>query len=201
MDKFKGKYRIDSNRAKFWDYSSPADYFITICIEERENILGHIENGNMILSEYGEIVELEIKKISGYHKRVIMDVWVIMPNHIHLILTLGDYNFDNGISSIGDVEEIHEFPLQLLQSPIDEIKQYRKQRRKMLISKLLGKFQQQTSKKINILRNTPGQKNWQPDYYDHIIRNQKSYKNIKNYIINNPQNWTEDKFNTENKGK
>jgi len=65
MEKFGGKYRIESNRAKFWDYSSPADYFITICVSGRECILGDIIDGEMILSEYGKIVEREIQKIGN----------------------------------------------------------------------------------------------------------------------------------------
>jgi REP element-mobilizing transposase RayT len=214
MDKFKGKYRIESNRAKFWDYSYPGDYFITICIADRKNILGHIENGIMILSEYGKIVETEIKKIPEYHKRIIMDVWVVMPNHIHLIVSLGDHDFDNGISTIGvdgnaDMNGNGDVRGNVdgnaggndYKPTIDEIKQYRKQRRKMLIPKILGKFQQQTSKQINILRNTPGTKNWQHDYHDHIIRNNEEYERIKNYIINNPLKWNEDKFNSENAEK
>lgn len=218
MEKFKGTYRIEANRAQFWDYSSPANYFITICINERKCILGNIVDGKMVLSKFGEIVELEIKKISEYHKRIILDTWTVMPNHIHLIVSLGDYDFDNGISSVGDidnngndviivekihhVEKIHEFSLRNpndLRNPnkptTDKIKQYRKQRRKMLIPKILGKFKQQTSKQINILRNTPEIKNWQHDYHDHIIRNDGEYERIKNYIINNPKKWKEDKFN------
>ena len=206
MEKFKGKYRIESNHAKFWNYSSPANYFITICILNRECILGKIINNKMILSEYGIIVENEIKKIPEYHKRILLNEWIVMPNHIHCIITLENYGFDNGISLIGDgndgngndgVEKIHEFSLPIPQPQLtnEQIKQYRKQRQQMLIPKILGKFQQQTSKHINILRNTPGIKNWQRDYYDHIIRNEKSYQNIKNYIINNPKKWTDDKFN------
>ena len=76
----------------------------------------------------------------------------------------------------------------------DEIKEYRRQRRKMLIPKILGKLQQQTSKQINIIGNTIGSKNWQKDYHDHIIRNDESYHRISNYIINNPKKWDEDKF-------
>lgn len=219
MNKYKNKYRIESNRWQFWDYSAPANYFITICISARKCILGKIIDGNMVLSEYGKIVETEIKKLPEYHKRVLLDECVIMPNHIHCIITLGGYNFDNGISLIGDnnndenggnggidtVEKIHEFslqppppppPQQLQNKPTpDEIKQYRKQRRTMIIPKLTGKFQQQTSKQINILRNTPGVKNWQANYHDHIIRNDGEYQRIKNYIINNPKNWKGDKFN------
>lgn len=200
MKKFKNKYRIEPNRWQFWDYSAPASYFITICISLRQCILGEIINSNMVLSEYGNIVETEIKKIPEYHKRALLDEWVIMPNHIHCIITLGDYNFENGISVVGDgrddgdggnVEKIHEFSL-------DEIKQYRKQRRKMIIPKLTGKFKQQTSKQINILRNTPGERNWQASYHDHVIRNDEEYQRIKNYIINNPAKWNDDKFNSIN---
>lgn len=73
-------------------------------------------------------------------------------------------------------------------------------RRRMLIPMIMGKFQMQTSKQINILNNTPGQKTWQRDYHDHVIRNEREYRRIKNYIINNPKNWDKDKFN-ENSGK
>jgi REP element-mobilizing transposase RayT len=210
MTKFKGKYRIESNRCQYWDYSSPGYYFITICINHRKCILGEIKNDAMILSEQGKIVENEILKIPGYHERAILDEWVIMPNHIHLLIELTD---DNGNDEQGHiVDKIHEFYLSTtaptttpIASPwwhnpnhkptIDEIKQYRKQRRKMLIPKILGKLQQQTSKQMNILNNTPGRKNWQPNYHDHIVRDDASYGRIKNYIINNPKNWNKDKFN------
>jgi putative transposase len=76
----------------------------------------------------------------------------------------------------------------------EAIKQYRRLRRNMLISKILGKFQQQTSKQVNLLRNTPGVKVWQKDYHDHIIRDIQSYHRIKHYIINNPKNWKGDTF-------
>ena len=232
MGKYKGKYRIESNRASFWDYSAPADYFITICTVDRECIFGIITNGIMVFSEYGKIVRSEIIKMPEYNKRVILNEWVVMPNHIHGIITLGDYGYDNGVWSVGDVanhvKKIHEFSLpsstpstipstapttptapteQSLsqwwhnpnhQPTIDDIKQYRKYRRKMIILKILGKFKQQTSKQINIKRNTPKTKNWQANYHDHIIRDDRAYQNIKNYIINNPAKWTADKFNPDN---
>jgi REP element-mobilizing transposase RayT len=213
MEKFKGKYRIPSNRAQFWDYSKPADYFITINIANRECILGNVDEGKMVLSYFGKIVESEINKIIGYHNRIMFDTWVIMPNHIHLIVTLGKYGYDNGVSSVGDdnnhngcidssVKTIHElsFPAddasQSSADPpsIEAFKQYRKQRRNMLIPKILGKFQHQTSKQINLLRDTPGVKVWQKDYHDHIIRDIQSYHRIKYYIINNPKNWKGDTF-------
>lgn len=42
----------------------------------------------MYLSDYGKIVKNEILKLPEYHKRIVLDEWVIMPNHIHMIIIL-----------------------------------------------------------------------------------------------------------------
>ena len=170
MKKFNNKYRIEPNRAQWWDYSTPGRYFITICIINRKHILGNIKNKKMYLSEYGNIVKSEFIKIPEYHKRIILDEWVIMPNHVHCIIQLGNMNYDNkkNINNDGDgggnvddtVDKIHEFYLQYQQQKRQrqpsqlEIKKYRALRRKMIIPKILGKFQMQTSKQINIVRKT-----------------------------------------------
>lgn len=212
MSLFRNKYRIEPNRWQFWDYSTPASYFITIVVYGRNEIFGQIKNKKMILSDVGTIIADHFEGIQLYHKRIILDEWVIMPNHIHCIITLGNYDFDNRITNMGKnmdiVEKIHEFSLRSQPQPTpqkpyqnqpanDEIKQYRKKRRKMLIPKIIGKFQQQTSKQINLLNESPGTKNWQPNYHDHVIRNIEEYKRIIFYIKNNPVNWTDDTFYNE----
>ena len=128
-----------------------------------------------------------------------MDEWVIMPNHIHLLIELGDYRYHNGLTGGSDdgrgITHVAPWWYNPNYKPtIDEIKQYRKQRRRMIIPMIAGKMQMITSKQINIVRNTPGRKNWQHDYYDHVIRNDESYIRIKDYIIDNPKNWKEDRF-------
>ena len=155
----------------------------------------------MKLSDAGIIVSDYFVEIPTYHKRIVLDEWVIMPNHFHCIITLGDYGFDNGISVGGDddgggdgVDKIHEFYLQTKNPTETQIKQYRKLRRKMLIPKIMGKFKMQTSKQINIINNTVGNKTWQLDYNDHVIRNNNEHQHIKQYIKNNPLNWKEDTF-------
>lgn len=222
MAKYKNKYRVESNRHRYWDYSWPGYYYITICVINRECTLGKIIDGKMYLSESGQIVQDEILNIPQYNERLQLGEWVVMPNHIHMIIEIMDGNADGDGGGDGDgdnVEKIHEFslpkpppqpPTRHPQQPqsqsipwwynpdykptIDEIKQYRKQRRKMIIPKTIGKMKMLTSKNINILRHTEGRKNWQHDYYDHIIRNQQSLDRISNYIKNNPRNWNEDKF-------
>jgi len=196
MTLYRNKYRAESNRWQFWDYSEPASYFITVCVQNKKNVLGEIENHKMELSDAGIIVSDYFAEIPKYHKRIILDKWIVMPNHFHCIIKLGDYDFDNGVSVIGNVDKIHEFYLRYNQTKPSEndIKQYRKLRRKMLIPMIMGKFQMQTSKQINIINITPGNKNWQNNYHDHVIRNDTEYKHIKQYIKNNSMNWKDDKF-------
>ena len=197
-DKFQNKYRIPSNRWQFWDYSDPGSYFITICIQPHVekfheiSLLGTIINGKMLLSEYGEIVKNEFNQIHNYNERAILDEWIIMPNHVHFIITLREYDLEKI-----HVEKIHEFSLPPTEN---DIKQYRRLRRRMLIPMITGKFQQQTSKQINILRNTTGAKTWQPNYYDHVIRDEQEYERIRQYIINNPTKWEHDTLNSVNDG-
>ena len=220
MALYRNKYRIESNRWKYWDYSAPGSYFLTVCTVGFIEIFGRIENGKMVLSEAGKIAAGHFVNIPTYHKRAYLDVWVVMPNHIHCIITLGGYNYDNGVSGLGDVvvEKIHEFSLPVpivtpkpplkriypiipivpfpMSSPPteEEIKTYRKLRRRMLIPKIMGKFKMQTSKQINLLNDMKGNKNWQLNYHDHIIPEEKTYHTIKRYIIKNPLNWKEDGF-------
>lgn len=134
------------------------------------------------LSERYEIVQNEFIKMGYYNERAVLDEWVIMPNHVHCIITL------HGTETETFVEKIQE----------NDIKQYRRLRRNMVIPKLTGKFQMQTSKHINILRNTIGQKTWQANYHDHVIRNGQEYERTKHYIINNPVKWENDKFHDIN---
>jgi len=227
MALYKNKYRIEPDRCQFWDYSSPGSYFITVCTKGRKHVLGNIENRKMILSPEGEIIAGSFLQLPTWYKRIIFNEWQVMPNHFHCLITLDDYDFDNG-DGIGGrvVEKIHEFSLQPQPQPqrqpqpqpqpqltnqdrnllnqyqkienptTEQIKQYRKLRRKMLIPKIMGKFQMQTSKHINQLNNTPGNKNWQKGFHDHIVRNNDEFQRIKYYIRNNPKNWENDKFNS-----
>ncbi|MBC8487876.1 MAG: hypothetical protein H8D45_17750 [Bacteroidetes bacterium] len=113
MTLYKNKYRIEPDRCQFWDYSSPGSYFITVCVQNKEHLLGKIKNGQMILSDKGEIVAEFFLQLPSWHKRIILDEWIVMPNHFHCLIILGDFDFDNG-GGVVDVfvEKIHEFSLQ-----------------------------------------------------------------------------------------
>ena len=59
----------------------------------------------------------------------------------------------------------------------------------MIIPKMIGRFKMQSGKMINEIRDTPGQMVWQRDYYESVIRSQRELHHVRQYIINNPQNW------------
>jgi len=92
----------------------------------------------------------------------------------------------NNAETICGVETIHELSLR---EKNDKNIGNRIIRRKMLIPKIIGRFKMQTTKEINIIQKTIGNKLWQPRYYDRIIRNKNELRNIKRYIKNNPEKW------------
>ncbi len=93
-----------SIRLKNYDYSSKGYYFVTICVKDKHELLGTIRVGaitnrpfNKItnrppveLTEYGKISDKAIRSIATHHRNVKVDKYVIMPNHIHMILVLND---------------------------------------------------------------------------------------------------------------
>ncbi|HTO16109.1 MAG TPA: hypothetical protein VLZ83_10070 [Edaphocola sp.] len=105
-DKFHNKYRIPSARLQSWDYSSSGLYFVTICTKNREPYFGEIINGEMHLSEIGQIVHSEWFKTFEMRPdmNLKMDEFVIMPNHFHAIICIGENRFNSAkkMDDIGD---------------------------------------------------------------------------------------------------
>ena len=87
---FKNKYRIESSRLKGYDYSSPGAYFVTIVTKNRRCLFGIIEKDEMILNDLGKIVNNYWKKIPKQFPYVILDEYIVMPNHVHGIITLDE---------------------------------------------------------------------------------------------------------------
>ena len=86
--KYRNKYRVESARLKNWDYAWNAPYFVTICTKNRECHFGEIIKGKMNLSEIGMIVDKYWKMIPEHFSFVMLDEYVIMPNHMHGIIII-----------------------------------------------------------------------------------------------------------------
>ena len=79
-----------SVRLKEYDYSQEGAYFITVITQNRECLLSNIRNKEIVLSKYGIIAKNEWLKTQEMRPNIHLDVFVIMPNHIHGIIEVTD---------------------------------------------------------------------------------------------------------------
>ncbi len=86
-------------RLKYYDYTTEGMYFITICIKDRKNILGNIKDEKIKLTETGETVKKYIQTVEKIYKNIKVDEYIVMPNHIHIIMQVFNKN-DISISRI-----------------------------------------------------------------------------------------------------
>ena len=138
-------------RLNGYDYSKENMYFITICVKDRLELLGNIdEENNIELTKEGNIVTQEIDKLGEIYKNIIIDEYIVMPNHLHILLLI-------------------------------------KYRKEASISKIIKHLKTNISREIKYSI-------WQKSFYEHIVRNEKEYLAIKEYIKNNVINWSKDKY-------
>ena len=174
-DKYKQIYNPKSNRLQNYDYSSNWWYFITMCTKNRENYFGEIINWEMVLNEYWKIAKKYYLEIPKHFSFVILDEFIIMPNHIHWIIIIEKNGANN-----------------------NELKQNRFQNQwKWTISSIIGSFKSICTKTINKSQNKVFFA-WQPNYYDRIIRNEDELQRIRKYILENPLKRGLDKEKSEN---
>ncbi len=199
LDKFQNKYRTTSIRLQNWDYGWSAAYSVTICTQNRVYYFGNIEEiaeehprKLMKLTPIGAIADVLWHEIKHHANHVELDAFIVMPNHIHGIIIIND---DNGRYA----ETGHTLSLQTPLSSTEQQNALQKtigQNRfqnvgKNTLSSIVGSYKSAVTKHANRLGLDFA---WQPNYYEHIIRDEQAYKNISNYIINNPANWIIDKF-------
>ncbi|MDI5895935.1 transposase [Flavobacterium algoritolerans] len=192
MSLFKNRYQTESNRLKNWDYSNEAIYFITLVAQNRECIFGAIDDDKMLLNDNGKIIETELLKSITIRERWFFHNWVIMPNHIHLLVE---------IISSSDVEthcsaSLPSASLQLESEFHSESKSQKLSRKPNSISSFVAIFKSVTTKQINVMMNHDANIIWQSNYHDHIVRNYNSFDTIYHYIKNNPKNWNTDSINS-----
>ena len=89
-----------SIRLPGYDYSQPGAYFVTICIWQRQCLLGDIEQGNMLLNRYGEVVDFNWFNLMRVYPHIKLDSFVIMPNHIHGIILIKTREQGHGLSEV-----------------------------------------------------------------------------------------------------
>lgn len=148
-------------RLKGYNYSMPGAYFVTICVKDKKQLLSKIVGDDAYIvpknqiSNYGLICDKYINNINNKYQNITVDKYVIMPNHIHLIIFL--HGTMRASSPTKNIETI------------------------------IRSFKTMVTKEI-------GNSIWQRSYHDHIIRGEKDYKKIWEYIDTNPLKWEWDCF-------
>jgi putative transposase len=171
------RHRRRSIRLKDYDYSQAGAYFVTICAYNRACIFGDILEGQMKLNRYGEIVNLEWLKTINMRTNLVLDAYIIMPNHIRGIISIADFDHRRGRS-----QRAHTF--ERFGKPVSNS-----------IPTVIRLFKSSVTKKMNALRGTPGLPVWQRNYYEHVIRNEGDLSEIREYILNNALKWDLDSEN------
>src|SRR3989344_4840684 len=189
--KFKNKYRIQSIRLNSWDYCNNGYYFVTICTKDRICNFGKIENEIMYLSQTGVMAKKYWLEIPKHFPFVKLDEFVVMPNHVHGILIIEKQNVEtqNLLLPRSIKQNVETQNFASLQKT--GIKNKFGPQSKNLASIIRG-FKIGV-KKYTTNNNIPF--TWQTRFYDHVIRNEKSLNEIRQYIIGNPKKWQLDKNN------
>ena len=166
MTLYKNKYRIESTREPKHDYASGGTYFVTVCTKKKLQWFGEIKNGEMQLSETGKSARDCIDAISKHFPHAKVDAFVIMPDHIHIIVRIEAASVET--QNCASPHKATFGPQSLnLGSIIRGFK--------------IGVIKE--SKKLNL----PFQ--WQPRFHDRIIRSETELAAIRKYINKNPALW------------
>ncbi len=152
-------------------------------------MFGAIVDGAMQLNECGQIVANHWQWLAIQYPYVKLNEWVVMPNHLHVILVLTDTP-RRGDSRIAPT--IHDATQPTSTNDASKHKP---------LGRLIGAFKTVSTKEINQIRNVPGVPIWQRNYYEHIIRHKEALQNIRHYIQTNPQSWNIDRLHPNNPSK
>ena len=237
-----------SIRLNGYDYSQAGLYFVTICCEKRLCRFGEIvgagftpaldgigqpqigqpqgfapTDAQMILNEFGTVSYNEWSKLPERFPNFVLDVFQIMPNHMHGIIMLNDGDAGAGFTPaqndavaqndttdktveagftpvLDGIGQPQIGQAQGLPLPNADDDNRATARIAPKIGDIVGAYKSlvaNTCLEIYKTKNETMGKLWQRNYYEHIIRNEQSYQTISDYIINNPAKWKDDKFYME----
>ena len=144
------------------DYTR-GDYFVTICTQRGQAIFGRIADGEMRLNFAGEIVRACWIAIPEHFGGVILDEFVVMPDHVHGIIRLAGVGIKDAKRSVSSGPQPRS------------------------LGTIIGSFKSAVSKQINERRNTPGAEVWQRDFFDERIVEADGLVRAREYIRNNPR--------------
>jgi REP element-mobilizing transposase RayT len=175
-----------SIRLKGYDYSQAGLYFITICTQNRLCLFGEIENGEMILNDPGIMIEHQWQELIYCFDNIKLHEFIVMPNHFHGIIEFV------GVPLVG-TQNVEQPPT------MGQPQTGQPQGIAPTVGDVVGAFKSlSTNEYIRGVKNNDwsrfNKKLWQRNYYEHIIRDEKSCYQIWEYVQTNPLKWQDDKY-------
>ena len=170
-------------RIKGFDYRDHFAYFVTLCTANRQHAFGEILDGIWQPTRRGLIASDCWQDIPNHHSFVELDKFVIMPNHMHGVLCfVGDTDVAAAVAA----------------TPASPIRAHGPLSKSL--GSVIGSYKSAVSRTINKLRPGAASNLWQTNYYEHIVRNDRSLDLIREYIESNPERWPFDEENESGAG-
>lgn len=160
---------------------------MTVCCAEKRHYLGEIRDGKMFTSSIGDIVESHIRSITQHFPDVEILNHVVMPNHVHFIIAIGCH--PGGGPQL--IAATNTGCLKPRQHGPREVQNFHHNNRLSVIMRCLKGGIKREAGRLGI------EFSWQSRFYDHIIRNRRSFENIMNYVDSNVENWETDRFSKD----
>jgi REP element-mobilizing transposase RayT len=165
-------------RLRHFAYSETGAYSLTLVTHERQCLFGTVEDEEMYLSPYGEIVHEEWLRSAEIRPQIRLDEYVIMPNHIHAIVWIEDDLAEKSARSAA-------------------LPRGSRERTPASVSSLMVGFKAATTRRIRESMGNPKLSVWQPRFHDHVIRSEAVLNALREYIQANPRNWNRDTENPD----
>ena len=169
-----GQRKRKPTRLQGYDYSSPGAYFLTVCTKDRKCVLSRIVGTGVLdgpcveLTSHGVVAEKYLRQLDDFYEDISVDSYVIMPNHIHILLVVKDFPAKGPSGT--------PVPTGRVQNST--------------VSRFLSTFKRFCNKEY-------GENIWQYRSYDHIVRDRADYETHLEYIRHNPARWREDELYSE----
>jgi len=186
-----------STRLPAYDYGQAGAYFVTICTQNRECAFGEVVDGEIVLNEPGRMVETVWRELSQHYPGVEVDALAVMPNHVHGIIMLVGAGPCACPDNPGRSRRVAGQPQGVAPTGATGA---------MSLPDVVHRFKSLTTARYRrgVLQDRwlpfPGRL-WQRNYYEHVIRNEEELDRVRQYIVDNPERWEEDRENPNNVGE
>jgi putative transposase len=190
-----GRYDRRSIRLKGYDYTRDGAYFVTVCTQSRAHVFGTVVDGEMHTNACGREVANCWSWLAEQYPYVLLDEWIVMPDHIHgIVMITDDMNTDGprrGGSRTAQTRTAS--PAGFVNGPnVGMIHSGSIPPKRKPLGRLIAAFKTVSTRRVNDLRSTPSATLWQRNYYERVVRGDLSLRQARKYIARNPSLWNPD---------